>query len=189
MTKVINFVGAPSSGKTTLCSLMFGYLKLAGQSVEYIPEYAKQLVWTGRTELLNNQYYVSHRQYELMKSMEGKVDIIVTDGSLVNGMYYNRYNPNNTSNVEKTEDCIKEWVSEFDNIWLFVERKNFPYETAGRIQTEQEAVHVNAELRRIMKGLGYQYKDCTSSYDGAQDAFHHICKLCDVKIKENQGLL
>ena len=53
-TFVINFIGAPGTGKTTICSLVFAHLKIAGYVVEYVQEYAKKLVWEGQFEILNN---------------------------------------------------------------------------------------------------------------------------------------
>ena len=175
MTIIINFVGAPSSGKTTLCSLLFGCLKLSGMSVEYVPEYAKQLVWTEQFELLNNQHYVSKKQYDLFKSMLGKVDIVVTDGSLAHGLYYNRYNQDNTSNVEKTEMQILKWMREFDNMFFFVERQGFDYEQVGRVQTEKEAEHVNSTLQTILKKHQFEYKNCVSSLDDLEDIKEIVC--------------
>jgi len=165
MTLVINFIGAPSSGKTTLCSLLFGHLKLKGVKVEYVPEFAKQLVWMQEFDLLNNQYYVTKKQYELLKCMVGQVDIVVTDSSLANGLYYNRYNVNNTSNVKKTEHHIIEWMSEFENMFIFVEKGNFPYEQVGRVENEEQAKHVEKELKNILDGYNIKYMTCVSSLD------------------------
>lgn len=101
-TKIINFIGGPSAGKTTLSALLFSEMKMRGYNVEYVQEYAKNLVWMEDYETLNNQYLVSKTQADLFEKIDGKVEYIITDACLLHGIYYNRYNPENVSNIEKT---------------------------------------------------------------------------------------
>lgn len=110
---------------------------------EYVQEYAKQLVWTKAFAKLNNQYYVTDHQYSLLKRMNGLVDFIVTDDPLCHGLYYNVHNPDNTSNVEKTEEKILECHREFKTINIFLERGDFEYETQGRLQDETDALKMD----------------------------------------------
>lgn len=107
-TFVINFIAGPGSGKTTICSLVFAHLKIKKYTVEYVQEYAKMLVWTKKFHTLNNQYYVTSKQYNILKSIDTNVNMIVTDGPIIHGLYYNRHNKDNTSNIEKTEEFILE---------------------------------------------------------------------------------
>ena len=86
-TILINLLAGPGTGKTTICALLFAKLKLLGYVVEYVQEYAKHLVWTKNYELLNNQYYVTQTQANLMENMIGSVDFIITDGSILHGLY------------------------------------------------------------------------------------------------------
>jgi adenylate kinase family enzyme len=157
MTKIINLVAGPGVGKTTIAALLFGEMKLQHCNVEYVQEYAKHLVWMKEFELLNNQHHVSNHQYKLFKSMNNVVDYIVTDGSLLHGLYYNRYVDTNVSNIEKTEKAILDWYNEFDNIVIFLERQNFAYETAGRIQTYEEAIEIDKALITILKNLNIKH--------------------------------
>ncbi|ARF09975.1 AAA domain protein [Indivirus ILV1] len=151
-TFVINFISGPSSGKTTLSALLFAKLKLKKKySVEYVQEYAKHLVWTKQFDILNNQYYVTQYQYKLLKQMNGVVDFIITDGPLIQGMYYNMHNRDNISNVEKTEKYIVDCHSEFNNINIFLSRGNYEYETQGRLQNEEEAKEIDVILKHLLK--------------------------------------
>lgn len=152
MTYLINIIAGPGSGKTTICALIFAKLKMMGYVTEYVQEYAKTLVWTKDFETLDNQYYVSHKQTTLFKCMQGIVDFIVTDGSILHGLYYNRHNKNNTSNIEKTEKFILDSYANFDNINIFLERSDsFTYEKQGRIQSEDEAKEIDVILKRMLK--------------------------------------
>jgi GTPase SAR1 family protein len=150
-TFVINLIGGPGSGKSTVAAALFVALKLKGYVVEYCQEFAKQLVWTKQFNRLDNQHYVTSKQYELFKQMNGVVDFIITDGPLVHGYYYNLFNKNNTSDKDKTANWIKQCLEEFDNINIFLNRGDFPYESEGRIQTEDEAKEIDVVLQHVLK--------------------------------------
>ena len=152
-TFVVNLIGGPGIGKTTLSALIFAKLKMHPNKyvVEYVQEYAKQLVWTKNFDILNNQHYVSQYQYKLLKQMNGQLDFIVTDGPIIQGIYYNLHNRENTSNVDKTEKAILEWHHEFYNINIFLKRGGFDYEAQGRLQNEEEAKEIDVILKHLLK--------------------------------------
>lgn len=164
-TILINLIAGPCAGKTTICALLFAKLKLLGHVVEYVQEYAKHLVWKKNYELLNNQYYVTQTQANLMENMVGSVDYIITDGSILHGLYYNRHNKNNICNIEKTEKFILDKYNSFDNINIFLERGNHKYETQGRIQTEDEAKEIDIILKHLLKQSSIDFKLFKSDVD------------------------
>lgn len=156
-SKVVNIIGGPGVGKTVSTFLVYAKLKIAGIVVEHVPEYAKKLVWAKRFDVLDNQYHVSQRQYESLNSVYGKVQCVITDGSLLHGLYYNRNNPTNVSNVVLTEKKILEWYNKFQNINIYLTRGDFEYEQAGRIQTESEARQIDVDLQQILDSNGIDY--------------------------------
>lgn len=156
-TYVINVIGGPGIGKTTISALLFANLKLAGFVCEYVQEYAKKLVWTKDFDTLNNQYWVSREQYRLLNEINGHVDFIVTDGPLIHGIYYNKYNKNNTSNVDKTEKYILESINRFKNINIVLERVDREYEVEGRIETKEQAQDIDLILRHILRVNGFTF--------------------------------
>ena len=166
-TYVINFICGPGGGKTVLSALLFAKLKLHPNKyvVEYVQEYAKYLVWTKQFDILNNQYYVTQYQYKLLKQMDGHVDFIVTDGPLIQGMYYNMHNKDNISNVEKTENYMVKCHNEFRNINIFLDRGDHEYETQGRLQTEEESREIDVILKHLLKQKGIKYTVFDSSAD------------------------
>ena len=158
-TRVINFVAAPSSGKSLMAALIFSELKMKHYSAEYVQEYAKQLIWQGRLDELANQYNVSLEQYKMIKAVDGQVDYICLDSPLVLGLYYNRHHPENVCDIRKTERMILSKISEFDNIYIFLERnEEYPYETQGRIHTEEQSRVISQELLQMMNSLGIEYR-------------------------------
>lgn len=55
MMKVINLFGGPGSGKSTLAAGLFERMKIQGLSVELVTEYAKDMVWERRGNILDDQ--------------------------------------------------------------------------------------------------------------------------------------
>lgn len=174
-TKIVNILGGPGVGKTLVAALVFGNMKLLGEKVEYVQEYAKKLVWLNDIDRLNDQYYVSCRQFSVLTSVVGCVDYIITDGPLLHGIYYNRNNADNMSNVEKTEKHIIGCHNKFDNINIYIERnKKVKYETAGRIQTYNGAVKVDVGLLEIFTEHGIEYKKFRSSEKEIDNIVNYI---------------
>ena len=152
MPKIINMISGPCSGKSVLAADLFVHMKKKGIHVEYLQEYAKKLVWLKAFEMLNNQHLVSYKYYKSIKALSecNDIDYIILDSSLINGLYYNRNNLNNLSNVEKTEALILKYFEEFDNINFFVKRGKHEYEQAGRLESEQESKSIDIHLEKIL---------------------------------------
>lgn len=157
MTLVINMISGPGSGKSTIAAELFVYMKKKGYKVEYLQEYAKKLVWTKQFQLLDNQHIVSLKYFNEIKAMYecDDVDFIILDSSLLNGLYYNHYNPNNLSNIEKTDAMILKYYNTFNNYNVFVKRgDDYDYENAGRIQNESESIVIDKYLEDTITELG-----------------------------------
>lgn len=175
MTIVINFIAGPSSGKSLMSALLYAEMKAQKLKVEYVQEYAKNLVWLERFEELNNQYNVSYEQYRILKAMDTKVDYIVCDTSLLVGLYYNEHNKDNVCNIEKTKKMILSRLDEFDNKYVFIDRNpEFEYETHGRQQTEAEAKIIDIQLKVMLKELGIPYRSFSSHKDNVQSIIEYI---------------
>lgn len=150
-TTVINFLGAPSTGKSLMAALVFSELKMRHFSVEYVQEFVKDLIWKEQFEMINNQYYVSSEQYKMLKAVSGKVKYICTDSPLLIGLFYNRYQKDNVSNIEKTEVMLLKKMEEFNNIYIFLERNPiYPFETPGRIHDEKESLIIHDQMKDLL---------------------------------------
>lgn len=176
-TIVINLIASPGSGKTTIAALLFAELKMKGYLTEFVQEYIKKYIWKNDYDTIMDQFYISRQQYELQKNINGKVDFIVTDGSLIHGLFYNRYNKNNISNVEKTEDKLKEYLSEFHNIFLFIERGQWKYEQEGRIHTEKESIEISDKLKEMLDEFKLPYRIFDSSKSEIENMINYIFEI------------
>lgn len=157
-TKTINIISGPGAGKTVLGASLFAYLKMQGELAEFISEYAKTLVWTKEWELLNNQHHISYYQYKQLKQIDGEVDYIVLDSSLLLGAYYGFQNPNNVTDPYKVENMVLHYMKEFDNFFIFVERNpHIKFEKAGRVHDETESKKIDTELKQWLDEYGIDY--------------------------------
>jgi hypothetical protein len=185
MRFIINIIGGPGIGKTTISALVFSLLKIKREKIEYVQEFAKNLVWRGDFESLNNQYLVSKLDFlQIFEEVSKSVDYIITDGSLLHGLYYNRYNPDNTSNTCKTESKILECYNQFINLNIFLKRnKDIEYQTFGRLQTKEEAEVIDNGILEILDEFHIKYTviDMDTDYQKTAD---EIVQLFN-NLKEN----
>jgi AAA domain len=171
---VVNIIGGPGVGKSTIYSLVYAWLKIRGHSAEQVQERAKALVWAKQFEVLDNQYYVSGLQNSDLAAVYGKVRFVVTDGSLIHGIYYNRHNPTNVSNIALTEKKILEMYNSYNNINVLLTRGDFDYEQCGRIQSHDEALNVDAELVKILEKHNINYVKFRSDHQYVDQIIDHI---------------
>jgi len=179
--KVINIISGPGAGKSTLVSFIHGELKLLHYDIEVVHEYAKILVLQKRFEELNNQHYVSNKQYKLLKSYEGTTEFTITDGSLLHGLYYNKSNKDNVSNLDKTEDAILRFYNNFENINIFLDRHDNEYDTRGRIENYEEALKADKEILKHLTKHNIDFLRIKSDIKNIPE----IIKYIETKIKTN----
>lgn len=163
---IIDFVAGPCVGKTTIAALTFGELKMKGQNVEWAPEVAKELVWAKKFDLLDNQHEVSRQQYESFRTKASQVDYIVTDGSLLLGLHYNKANTNNICQIDRTERDILGWYRQFRHLVIYLERDpNAPYEDVGRVHNKSEALDADRSFLTILEQNGIEHYKMPSNRD------------------------
>lgn len=153
--KTINLFGSAGAGKSTTALGVAHILKINGYKVEYVSEYAKQLVMSGCQNLLSHQEHVFTNQLFQMNILKDKnLDYIVTDSPLLLSAFYgNKYNTS-TENLEK---LVFEHFNKFNNINYFIERIH-EYDPVGRIQSEEESSKDSEDLMRFLNINGTNVK-------------------------------
>ena len=157
MCQVINLYGGPSTGKSTTAAALFAKMKRAGLKVELAREYAKDLVYDNRQNIItNDQLYIFAKQQRRMKILHEKVDYIITDSPLLLSVVYGRmYNPDFSTTFE---NLIMEYYNKYDNIDIYITRntKEHPYQQYGRDQTEDEAITIDKNIQGGLAEIGIQ---------------------------------
>lgn len=136
MTKVINLLGGPNTGKSSIAALIFGELKLLGYNAELVREVAKDFAWQGIKPNAYDQVYIFGKQAKSEYSLYKKVDYIVTDSPLVLCPIYEKFYNNNSM----TKELLRNYLTTVKkdaiiHLNFLLTRKGF-YEDVGRFQTE-----------------------------------------------------
>lgn len=159
-TCVINLFGGPGSGKTTCAMSICSELKKLGYSAEYVQEYAKELVYEKNFDLLDgsemHQFEILQEQmHRVDRLLGGDVDFIVCDAPIVlNGIY-------NKELTAEYSEMLQDLFHQYQNMSFFIERDVTSYQQEGRMQTFQESVEKDAEIRKMLDSYGISWDSCT----------------------------
>lgn len=134
-TLYVEFVGRPSSGKSTTAYGVFAELKRLGVKTEFVPEYAKELVYQKDFATLSDQLKISSEQNFRENLLKGEVDIVITDTSLsLGGVYNTSYNQNIIESLIEDMRKGKEYLT------FYINNSKGEYKEYGRTQTKEEAI-------------------------------------------------
>lgn len=139
--KVVNFFGGPGIGKSTIAAGHFWDLKASGRSAELVTEYAKDVTWEGRQNLLNDQLYLLAKQNRrLARLLDHKIDYAVTDSPLLLCAAYARMGTNSYSSLVP---LVLELFNSYDNLNIVLKRNPEFYVQVGRSQTVEQAIQID----------------------------------------------
>lgn len=166
---LVNFIGAPGAGKSTLAAAVFAKLKMHGVSCELVDEYVKGAVWENRLNIIQNQLYLFSKQFNKISRIGNNVDIIITDSPIVLGIYYNRLHAPDFDFDEKVfAPLVLECYNAYNNLNILVKR-HYKYDTRGRYQSEQEANNMEKEIEGVYKMYNLPYVEVISSEKRADE--------------------
>lgn len=159
-TIVVNMLAGPGAGKTTSAWAIASALKSKGIIVEYVPEYAKELVWDNKLDLLDGSYQnelnIYNEQKKRIDRLIGKVDVIVTDRPLILSNIYIDKEINSSEDYKKYIKMVSEDFKSYDNR-NFVIKRSKEYVKAGRMQTEKEARALDTALTSFLDNNNIEY--------------------------------
>ncbi|MEK6884226.1 MAG: AAA family ATPase [Nanoarchaeota archaeon] len=158
--KVINLFGGADSGKSTTAAELFVALKKERHyTVEMAREWVKDRVWAGDTCVLenNNQIYIFAKQLNLLKRLEiGDVNIAITDSPLLLSIIYG------TNQSRLFRNLVLAEFRKFNNINIMLERPNWGYDKAGRLQTYSEALEKDEEIESMLRNYHIPFQKLAS---------------------------
>jgi len=146
-TIVVNLYAGPGAGKTTCAWIIAAELKKLGIVTEYVPEYAKELVWEKRFDLVDgsyqNQMALFTEQNRRIARLVGQVDVVVTDSPLLLGAIYAK------ERTEELSRTILEQHHKYRNFNLFITRGK-TYENVGRIHGLEESERIDRKIKQFL---------------------------------------
>ena len=159
-TKIVNLWGGPGTGKSSTAADLFSEMKWGGYSVELVSEVAKDIVWEGHFNLLQDQWYISAMQNRKIRRLIGQVEYIVTDSPLLLGAVYM-----DETIPQSLKDCVRDIWNTYDNINFMLNRVK-PYVKVGRTQDEVDARKIDNECRRVLHEAGEIFHEITADRNG-----------------------
>ena len=153
---VINLFAGPSCGKSTMAGSIFGLLKLHNVKCEYIQEFARDLVYENRINILNyDQIYIFSKQYtKMIRTQFGKVkpDVLITDSPLLLSLVYGK------KALSKHERMvILEAHFKFNNHNIFLRRNDKkPFFKMGRNQNDiRECKSLDIKIKEMLRDISH----------------------------------
>jgi len=134
---------------STTAAGVFALLKLNGVKAELVTEFAKDLTWEERWKTLDNQLYITAKQYHRLWRLN-KVDVIITDSPLIQGLLYGPFEP-------FVEKMVEETYNSFNNHNIFLKRVK-KYEELGRSQSEAEAKEMDKKILTLLDNQNITYE-------------------------------
>lgn len=139
-TIIVNLVGGPCCGKSTTAAGLFAKMKLhSTQKVEIVTEVIKDYVYDENKMAMQDQVLITAQQNHRLFRLNGKVDFVVSDASLLNGIVYNDFydDINNVSSI-----FAHVLYHNYNNEVFLLPRKP-EYDQYGRTQTLEEAKEID----------------------------------------------
>jgi nicotinamide riboside kinase len=145
--KVLNVYGGPCSGKSTTAAGLFFEMKKQGIEVELVQEYAKDMVWEQRSNVLEDQIYVFAKQQRRINRLRAhKLDWVITDSPIPLGLVYTKhgaYGPH-------FENLVIEVFNSYQN-HNFMLTRNVKYSSVGRNQSSvSEAIQFDQAVVKLL---------------------------------------
>lgn len=155
-TLVVNLLGGPGTGKSSVRAGVFHDLKFKGINCEEATEFAKDLTWQKSQFSLQNQIHVFGEQHHRIWKLLGQVDVVITDSPLLLTPIYDSSN-----NSELTDLALKEFFK-MKNLVFFLKRVK-SYNPSGRNQTELEAKEIDQKILTFLNCFGIDYVEETGN--------------------------
>lgn len=168
--KVINLFAGPGAGKSTTAAGLFAKMKRAGYNVELVTEYAKDLTWEGRFNVLSSdQLYVFANQHRRLHRLRNQVEWIITDSPLLLSDVY----AGNDSFYHLSPLIMEAW-GRFNNINYYLDRKDRKYMQVGRSQTAEQAKEIDQKVLKYLLDNYIDFKVIDSSGEAAEEIYDDL---------------
>jgi hypothetical protein len=171
------YTGGPGTGKSTSAAWLYALAKAQGLNAELVREYVKDWAWEGRKPGPFDQIYFLGKQTRRETLVLGKVDVVITDSPVLQGLYYARRfcRPSIAEGIEKLTmayyDQTKEDGHTHHHVML---TRSKPYNPSGRYQTEEQAREIDVGVSSLLRELRFPIISCGTDEGSLADLLKHV---------------
>jgi len=169
--KVINLFSGPGTGKSTTAAGLFYEMKKQGFSVELVTEYAKDLVWEQRHNILEDQIYVfAKQQRRIARLREHNIEWAITDSPIALGLCYTK--PGTLG--QNFSDLVMEVFGQYEN-YNYLLTRNVAYNPVGRNQADEaEARIFDQKVENLLHSYQVPYTKIVGGEPAVASILQHI---------------
>lgn len=178
-TLFVSLFGGPGIGKTTTALGVTYWLKCHNVLAEYVPEYAKQLVYDENWALLDgsmaSQYEIFREQRRREERLRGKVEVAVTDSPfLLSAAYAMDRTPEYEAEIVEAYRAVKPRY----NV-LLTRSKRLAYQESGRMEDLAAAIKKDKDIEQLLSECEIQpvRYNAGAVEDIALDTFRELMRL------------
>ena len=149
---VINLFGGPGSGKSTTAAHLFTRLKTSHFNAELITEYAKDLTWEKRLNILEeDQLYILAKQHRRLLRIKDHVEYAISDSPLVLSPVYFGMNKYTNFSYKTFNELTLELFKNYPNVNILLNRREDNiYQAEGRNQDLKTAEKIDKEIEKYL---------------------------------------
>lgn len=156
--KIINLYAGPGVGKSVRAAEIFSELKKNNFECELITEYAKDLLYEQRINIIeSDQLFILAQQHRRIgRLLDKNVEFLITDSPLLLSSVYN--NPKNL-NQDIFDKLVMELYNKYENYDFLLERNlEYKYSPTGRFQTSvDDAIILDVAIKEKLDYLNINY--------------------------------
>lgn len=170
--KVINFFGAPSSGKSTLAAKLYSQMKIARLKVEITTEFAKDLIYDN-SNAVDDQIFVTSTQYhKLFTARQNNLDFVITDSPIMLGVVYSNLKSSQPYDKKAFAALMFSAFQEFNNINILIKPEEIKdFQNYGRKHDKESSIKISQDIKKMLD----EYKISYIEFN-----FHEHEKLLDL---------
>jgi len=179
---IINLIGGPSCGKSTMASELFSIMKKKNMNVEITQEFPKILAWDGNIESIKDQFYVTANQHRNISRLYGKVEYIIVDSPILLGLIYKKLydsfdNYPSEFYGELFDMFIIDLFKKYKNLNIYLNRIVDNYESIGRYQTYEESLSIDEKIKRLLLDNNIPYFELDVNINTSNQILNYISNI------------
>jgi adenylate kinase family enzyme len=177
MTKIVNLMGGPGTGKSSIAAGLTYKLKSKHISCDNPYEFPKILAWDENHSAIKDQLYVIANQHRGIVKSWGKVDYIILDSpillSLIYKSYYKGTEYPSTLYKESFDKLVLDIHRQYDNINILLKRGNGVHNEKERYQNLEESIELDRLIKDVLDNNELPYIEIEVN----DDTVNNILKL------------